>query len=432
MNLKKIIIYSLLTTLAISGFTGFLIDESILSIDKSITTFILDVLLFLIAIASINKTKQIRKLLLFSSFFLIISIISYILNSKNLNLSAYANGLREFLPYFLFPIIYINILQSNWRNFLISKFNTFLYIFLVLQIPVSIYQFLKYGAGDFVGGTQGAGFSGILTFLIFLSTYYLMIKKFDENNFFKNLLKKSFLFIFWLPAFINETKISFILILCFFLLIVKLSFSNIKKIVFITFLILPIFFFFNFIYQNTVSNFTSTDFLDLNFLENYLATDDTQKDIPRLQKIGIVMLQFNNEEILWGKGVGQFKGGSKLSLTPFATKYEWLLSGSVPMFFFLLVQIGLIGAIWFIIYWFFLISFRPEQKQRVNYSTNLIIFTTVCYIIIQVYDTSFRFLFPSGIIMYFLCYAISENSIKSNEKPRRISVGGYYGFLVNG
>lgn len=406
---NKTLTYFILIVLALSGLSGFLIEEVFLGINKSFLSFILDLSLLVVAGFSIHNTRPVRKLISFFLIFLTITLGSFALNFNELSFVIYFNGLREFLPYFLFPIIYINLLNSSRREFYIRKFNSFLYIFLSLQIPVSLYQLSKYGAGDMVGGTLGAGGSGILTFLVFLATYYLMVQDFDANHVYRSFKKKSYLLLFWLPAFINETKISFVLIILFVLLLVKISITNIRKYIFLALTIIPLLFIFDSIYKSTTNHSITAEYIDRDFLTKYFIQDDeNETDIPRIQRIAIYLTTFNVKEILLGKGIGQFKGGTTLDPTPFARDYEWLLQGSRTMFFFLLVQVGLIGAISFIFFWFYLISFRPHKQKRINYSGNLLAFATGCFIIIQFYNDSLRSLFFSGILLFIMTYAISK------------------------
>lgn len=408
MNQKKILVYSTLIILTISGINGFLIEEGLLNINPSLLSLLLDVLLLIVTILSIKNTKQIRFLIYIFLFFLFFTLITNVFNPNELTAVLYFNGLREFLPYFLFPLIYLNILQSSLQDYFIKKINIFLYFFLIIQIPVSLYQFSINGAGDAVGGTLGEGSSGILTFIVFLTTYYLMTQDIDYKNIVRSFIKKSYLLIFWLPAFINETKISFFLIILFFLLLVSFSVNNLLKYLLIGIVLIPALMVFDSIYDNVTGNSYSNEILDKDFFESYLMSDEEHyTDIPRLQKIAIVFTTFKAEEIILGRGVGQFKGGKTLSMTPFAEQNDWLLSGSRPMFFFLLVQVGIVGTILFSFYWVFLISLR-RKKNQVNYSGNLIIYSSACFLIIQFYNDSLRSLFFCGIIMYIMCYAISQ------------------------
>lgn len=417
----KILANFTILILMVSGLTGFFIDEGFLIINKSILNLILDVALLIIGIFSIQNTQHYRQLLVIISLFFLSTLISATINVREFTYETYVNGLRDFFPYFLFPIVYLNIFRSNWKIFFIKKFNIFLYIFLTLQIPISLYQYSINGAGDTVGGTQGAGFSGILTFIVFLATYYLMTQGLDERAVFKTSIKKSYLFIFWLPAFINETKISFFLIILFFLLLSIISISNIWKYVLASILIIPLLIVFNSFYESTTGNSYMGDVLDKDNLEQYLTSDDENyTDIPRFQKIAIFITTFDTQEILLGKGLGQFKGGTTIELTPFATSYEWLLSGSRPMLFFLFIQVGLIGTILFLSFWIKLISMW-SKKNNLNYSINIILFCTASFILIQMYNDSLRSLFFCGIIMFILTYAISgKQSSESYNRQKLI------------
>jgi hypothetical protein len=412
----KYIIYIVIIILFISGINGFLFEEGFISISPSILSVFLDGLLLIVTIFSIKNIKQTRKLISIFVLFLLLTLITNILNPNELTATLYLNGLREFLPYFLFPIIYLNIFQSSLQDYFVKKINIFLYFFLIVQIPVSLYQFSINGAGDAVGGTLGEGASGILTFIVFLATYYLMTRDIDYKNIVKSFIKKIYLLIFWLPAFINETKISFFLIILFFLLLISFSFSNLIKYLLIGIVLIPALFLFDSIYNNITGNSYTNEILDKDFFESYLMSDEEHyTDIPRLQKIAIIFTTFKTEEIIFGKGVGQFKGGTTLSLTPFAAQNDWLLQGSRPMFFFLLVQIGVVGVILFCFYWVFLITLR-RKKNQVNYSGNLIIYAFACFIIIQFYNDSLRSLFFCGIIMYIMCYAISQKKTTRTER----------------
>lgn len=417
MNQNKFLIFITILILFIAGFNGFLIEENLLKINRSILSLILDGSILLIGILSIQKARQIGHLIIILLAFLITTLISYLLNYRDLSAILFFNGLREFIPYFFFPIIFINFFQSSQRINFIKKFNVFLYIFLIIQIPVSLYQFSIDGAGDSVGGTQGNGFSGNLTIIVFLATYYLMVQDFDEKNIIVSFLKKSYLLIFWLPAFINETKISFVFIIVFFILLNKISYSNVYKYIVMFLILIPFLLIFNSIYEKTTSNSINNDFLNEDFLVEYLASDDEiYQDIPRFQKIAIYLAMVNTKDAIIGKGIGQFKGGTTVNLTPFAEQYYWLLSGSVAMFFFLFVQTGIIGTVLFIFYWIRLII-TQENKNRTGYAVNIIIFATFSFIVIQFYNVSFRSLFFCGIIMYSVCYAIFQ---KKSHKVRII------------
>lgn len=365
-------------------------------------------ILVMIAISSFS-IKGNKILITLMLLFLMVSVISYFINIKGLSLLSFINGMRDFLPYFLFPVIFIKISQFNDYESLVRMINRFLYIFLIIQIPVSIQQFLEMGAGDYVGGTFGLGGSGVLTFTVYLSTYYLMIQNFDPNNFVRSILKRSYLLILWLPSFINETKISFVLMILFFLLLLPLNIKSIFNSVIIFLVLIPVLFYFDSVYTKT----TGHGFLDEIFQEEYVTRylfgdsdmDFSQTgDIPRFTKIILAFQIQKKETHYFGNGAGQFKGGTTLSLTPFATSYMWLLQGSRPMLFLVFVQMGLLGYIIYALFWLKLFS-NAWNNKKFKYSRNFSLYLMAAYIIIMFYNQSFRHLFFAGIFMYFIVFA---------------------------
>lgn len=394
--------------LFISGFVNFLVEFAGLGINVSYMSALLDMILVMIAMSSFS-IKGNKILITLMLLFLVVSVISYFINIKGLALLSFINGMRDFLPYFLFPVIFIKIFQFNDYELLVKMMNRFLLVFLIIQIPVSFQQFIEMGAGDYVGGTFGLGGSGILTFTVYLSTYYLMIQNFDPNNFVRSILKRSYLLILWLPSFINETKISFVLMILFFLLLLPLNIKSIFNSVIIFLVLIPVLFYFDSVYTKT----TGHGFLDEIFQKEYVTKylfgasdmDLAQTgDIPRFKKI-ILAFQIQKKEIhYFGNGAGQFKGGTTLSLTPFATSYMWLLQGSRPMLFLVFVQMGLLGYIIYALFWLKLFS-NSWKNKKFKYSRNLSLYLMAAYIIIMFYNESLRHLFFTEIFMYFIVFA---------------------------
>lgn len=400
MNLNKIAHYILLFVLYVTAFSNFTTKFIFGNTNNSFLNICIDVIIIIICIYLLSKVKN--NIIFY--FFIILITFSFIINEGNI--TTFTNGFREFSSFFLLPIIYKYLFYSLNCKKIIKSFNTFLYTFLSIQIPISIFQYLQYGAGDAVGGSLGAGFSGVLTFTIFLSTFYLMTQNFDPNNVIKCFLKKSYLLIFWIPTFINETKISFILIILFFILLNKIKIKNIFRYAALSITLIPLVVAFDTAYEKTTGNSYLNGILTEDFIEDYLLNDDDKyDDIPRFRKIIIFTTTFDFKDVMIGKGLGHFKGGTTLDPTPFAAKYQWLLAGSRPMIFFLLVQVGVIGTLLFILYWTILVIPKNSKKQRVEYSSNLIAYATICFTIIMLYNDSLRSLFFCSILMYIITYA---------------------------
>jgi len=408
MDLSRTKIFIILILLAISGFISFVIDFMHIDVNPSYVRFGLDILLLFATIFSFN-IKNSKSLLILIVMFLIISLVSLFININDLEFVYFINGLRDFMPYFLFPVLYINIFQSCNASILRKYMNIFLYIFLIIQIPVSLLQYFAEGAGDTVGGTLGAGGSGILSFTVYLSTFYLMIQDFDQKYYFRNIIKKSYLLIFWLPSFINETKISFLLMIAFFFLLVPLNMKSLFKIILICLLLIPGELLFERIYTSTTGSSYFNEILQEDYLNNYMIGVDNMNfseglDIPRLTKISLAIEIQKGEKFLFGNGIGQFKGGTTLPLTTFATNYQWLLEGSVPLLFFIFIQLGCSGVLIFMIFWYFLFN-CSWQNKLFNYSRNLGLLCTISFLIIMFYNDSLRSLFFCGLIMYFFVFA---------------------------
>lgn len=376
------------------------------NINDSFVRFGMDVLLVFTAILSFRGRNN-SKLLAIGALFLIISLLSLLVNIKSLDITSFMNGMRDFIPYFFFPVLYINLFRLAQVESLIKKFDKFLYIFLASQIPVTLMQFMKYGAGDSVGGTLGVGSSGNLTILVYSCTYFLMIKDFDQKRYFRSFMKKSYLLIFWIPSFLNETKISFLMMILFFLFLAPVKANAIFKYVMIMFLIIPVTYLFDHFYAQTTGHSFFDEILTEDYVDRYLVGDrDTNEDfdIPRLAKINMAFQIQKDSQFWFGNGPGQFKGGTTLSLTPFALRYQWLLKGSIPMLFLIFVQVGMFGLIIFIIFWLTLL--RISWKNRlVENSKNIGLFLSAVFILIMFYNQSLRNLFVCGILMYFMIFA---------------------------
>lgn len=103
-----------------------------------------------------------------------------------------------------------------------------------------------------------------------------------------------------------------------------------------------------------------------------------------------------------GAGVGQFKGGQVVDETRFVKDNRWLLQGSRPWLFFVFVQLGFIGMIWFFAMIIRTVFSRRDRTKQLASRLQFYLLGTVC--IILLYNDSFRVLgFCS--IFFFLTMA---------------------------
>jgi hypothetical protein len=154
----------------------------------------------------------------------------------------------------------------------------------------------------------------------------------------------------------NETKVSFILIPTLILFIhFQPKLKNIIGAVAAAALFLFLFnqYYSNqgFEFENNLAGIFSRDFLD-----DYLFGDIYySEDVPRFTKIfmGWQLITEETKTMLFGVEYGIFKGGKMVETSQFGQSVQWLLSGTRPYLFFLILQGGLLlifGVFWLIMH----------------------------------------------------------------------------------
>ena len=148
MELTRITIYRriLFTCFWIWAVFGFVQDEILpfLVNLQSIVFVTLDIILLIMGLITARKTIDIVMGL---SFIALTAISTIFVN--NLTLANYLNGFREFLPFvFMVPLLRFFLDNERYRDVFIRRFDKHLLIFLIIQVPCMVYQFLKYGANE--------------------------------------------------------------------------------------------------------------------------------------------------------------------------------------------------------------------------------------------------------------------------------------------
>jgi len=362
----------------------------------------------------INNTKN-RFILGLFLIFIVTSTFTYAANS-DVSLISHINGLREYLIIFCAYSFTNAIFASEYRDLFLNKFYGFIKPFLIIQIPVTFFQFLKYGANDGVGGTFGPGETGTLTIIIFILCFYLIWihtnrRLSDRFNYRTNLM----ILPFFLPILINETKISFVFIALFFLFQLNLKGKAlVSNIILLTFAIAII----N-IYNNyNASGVRSESVFNREFLKEYLAMEfegkdeynkkeflekysleengETYFDIPRFTKISLAIKTLSQDSLkmLFGNGIGIFKGGKILERSEFSVDNLWLLKGSRPYLFFLLMQGGVLNTLIILVLLFYPVMKISKRgavlKEKVKLLKNLQYFIASNLILILFYNDSLR------------------------------------------
>ncbi len=411
MELTRTAIYRriLFTCFWIWAVFGFVQDEILpfMTSLQSIVFMTLDIVLIALGLVTIKSLFDIVMGLIFIT---LTAISTIFLN--DLTLANYLNGFREFLPFvFMVPVLRYFMGDDRRRDDFIARFDKQLLIFLIVQAPCMLYQFVKYGANDHGGGSMGNWFSGPISTLIYIVTFYLVQKRWDSEHYLKSFIENKWLLLLLLPTFLNETKISFVYFAIFFAMLFRFD----AKLIFKVALAAPVFIVAYFFVYNAYMSSTQSEeeSVDLNYLLfEYLSTnevdlddmilfsemlehgdfgddDDWSVDLPRMTKIVMVPEVLSNTHggFIFGAGLSHFKGGTNVKPTKFAKEYHWILNGTQPFVFFVLIQMGLLGLIWMIVFFFRLFGFLGRKVER---NTKLAAFLALIVIIMFFYVSAWR------------------------------------------
>ncbi len=373
--------------------TGFVSDliwqhgES--SILRTISLLAVDAILLFLAVCTTRKTFDI---ILIASFVILSFASTCILNHSGI--FSWINGSRYFFGMlFLIPILRYFFENETRHDLFVKSLDKQLYIFLCLQAPAVLFQFFLHGAGDRVGGTMGDGFSGVISISIYLISFYLLSKRIDRNNILQSLYK-NWIFIFLLfPTFLNETKVSFILLTVYLLLLMPLDRKYIIRLTFLTPVIAMLIGAGSYFYMSTVSGaerlelseeFFDTYFnADLDDLEG--AIDYAEKnysemfDVPRIAKFAIIPMVFSAHpgHHLLGFGTNIYAHGSHMEATDFYEEYDWLLNGTSPWLFSIYMQLGIIGSIWSMVFFISLFARKHPIYNKRNLNAQFFLFVVI-------------------------------------------------------
>lgn len=360
-----------------------------------------DAVIVALGLATMSRKRDI----IYAAVFIGITYFTTCVSNK-LSLMFYLNGLRDFIAYlFLIPIANYFLDEPNRRERFIECFDRQMFIFLVIQVPCVLFQFFMYGAGDMGGGSLGHWNSGFITTMIFAISFYLMKKRIDPERYVTSLWENKVLILLLLPTQFNETKISFIYFIMYFVLLLPMNRKLFMRLVLaipaIGFLLWGVSVGYVISTGGTMGDTMSMDYYTEMYLmdssgasEAYaqsLIEEDTgeQEDVPRFTKI-ILLGDVNQEHpghIMTGFGVGQFKGGTVAESSKFFKEYEWLLIGTIPYIFHVLIQIGIIGVVLMIAYFYNLFG-APHSGMKRDYNVQFFFF--LLFVMLMFYNDTIR------------------------------------------
>ena len=332
------------------------------------------------------------------------------------------NGMREFVGLLMvYPVVLHVIEQPTSRERFLNSFDRQGLYFIIVQGGCIIVQWFMHGAGDLVGGGFGHYFSGQTSVTIYLISFALIRRRIDNEHFIQSLNENKIYIILLLPTFLNETKVSFVMLVLYFLLLAPIDRKLLMRLVVITPLVAAMATIGLGVYNYTTklsqsgTNFNSLEdavaYFVLEDLENVegdarwnIENNQGRADVPRLSKLMYLAI-LNEQEpghMLAGFGVGQFKGGTQMAQSDFAREYDWLLMGSVPYVFHLYIQLGILGLILFVCYAIFLAWKHPPGTRR---DVNLQLMLLAVALLVCLYNDMFRNL--AFCIIFFTLLATS-------------------------
>jgi hypothetical protein len=334
------------------------------------------------------------------------SIIALILIGIFLNftyspapLSVSLNGIREVLAILAVPIFYYKIFaegneQEAMRYIRIMK--KFTWFFLLIQIVPVMIQFKQFGPTDYVGGSYGWLNTGNLTTIIVCMIFFLF--QFPNSPW-----KKLLLFLLLYPLMLNETKISYILIP---MMVMFLFFEpKIKNIVLAGVGAVLFFLIFNQLYTNDAANMGKnfSEIFNPDFLDEYLLSDPiSHPDVPRFTKLimGYKLISEQASTFFFGLEFGMFRGTGTGEVTRFAQNYAWLLSGTRPYIFILMMQGGIVLVTGFFLAMLYICRFF-------RYASKHVLFYFIIILVVMTYAESFR---NHNFLIVFMFYLFFVNS----------------------
>lgn len=333
------------------------------------------------------------------------------------------NGLREFIGLLLvYPVMRFVMGQPDSRQRFLDTFDRQGLYFLLVQAFCITVQFIMHGSGDLVGGSYGRYFSGQVSVLIYLVSFFLLRRRLDHNRFLYSLGQNKVYLLLLLPTFLNETKVSFVMLALYVLLLIPAD----RRFVLRVALMLPLVVLLTWVAMgmyrySTDVNRSGVSFESMDDVVAYFLADDIEKvqgaamweidnnrgvaDVPRMSKL-IYLGLLNEQEpghITAGFGIGQFKGGSQMAVSQFAKQYDWLLMGSVPYLFHIFIQLGLMGIVMLQVYWVLLALQRPAWSGARDISLQLMLLAVV--LLIYIYNDMLRNL--AFCMVFFTLFAAS-------------------------
>ena len=402
------------------GTFGFLADDVFRPLQQVRSVLMWSIDIVIVAMAFIVVRRRWFYVITFGFAALAWVITCYINHEPTL---FWLNGMREFIGLLMvYPVVLFIMDDENSRQRFLDAFDHQGLYFLFVQAFCIVVQLFMYGAGDFIGGGFGHYYSGQVSVTIYLISFFLLRRRIDLDHFIHSLGQNKVYLLLLLPTFLNETKVSFVMLLLYFLLLVPIDRKLLLRLAFVIPLVVIAAWIGLFMYNYTTT--LSQSNIKLSSVEDvvaYFVLDDLDKvegdarwniennrgvaDVPRFSKLAYLAV-LNQQEpghVMTGFGVGQFKGGTQIAVSDFARTYDWLLMGSIPYVFHIYIQLGVVGLMLLQLYFIFIAVRRPHWATQRDVNLQLMLLAVI--LLVYLYNDMFRNL--AFCILFFTLFAMS-------------------------
>ncbi len=415
----KLVIYWLMFTFWLLGFYPFLVQLSSYRLFETIDGRIM--LFFEVAYIALGLSllRKRADIWLTVSFMAIAFVSTVIVNGRPT--IDWFNGLRFYVPMFaMLPIIRYAMATRERREFFIELFDRSLYIFLWVQVPCMLYQFVVWGGWDYGGGSLGFYQSGVISELIYTISFYLMLRRWDaDKGYISNLFTNWVLVFLLFPSFLNETKSSFIFLVLYFFFLAPLNRKFWKTMLVMLPFMGGAIWLFNYFYMDVYGGSEYGDVLSKEYFDFYVIGDPVTYDLMEIAydkseaeddvdfqrglkwvAIPWVMDDQGEQSWIWGNGIGLVKGRSDDNPTAINRDYRWLLQGTMMTMEMFILECGIWGVLWFVAA--MIVLFRREDR-RSSISRGMRWFMLGMLVSVIFYNTSMNIILFC-LIFYYLVY----------------------------
>lgn len=421
------------------GTYGFLADDVFRALQhaRSALMWALDAAMVLMACAVVRNRWTIMAMGAFAACAW--GITCYVNHESTL---FWINGMREFIGLIMvYPVMLFIMGTEQSRERFLDSFDRQGLYFLLVQAFCILVQLFEHGAGDLVGGGFGHYFSGQVSVTIYLISFFLLRRRIDNQHFLYSLGQNKVYILLLLPTFLNETKVSFVMLALYFLLLVPIDRKLLLRMVVVVPLVALAMWAGVFLYTYTTSlSQSGIYFSSVEDVVAYFVLDDLDSvegdarwnmennrgitDVPRFTKLAYLAV-LNEQEpghMAVGFGVGQFKGGTQIATSEFARTYDWLLMGSVPYVFHIYIQLGIVGLLSLLLYFTFLALWRPQWATGRDVNLQLMLLMVV--LLVLFYNDMLRNL--AFCMLFFTLMAASwKRSLAPDPGPKEKGVPFY-------